>query len=224
METKKSPKANLESKRGSFLLIGLLLATVVTYFVINLKNENVKTNSIDFATSSAIDEEQTVITKETPIRKEEIKKVNISEIEIVDNKTKITTIFEFPEEEQPIEFDIEDFEFPDEEIEDGGKIFDWAETAAVFPGGEIALRTFIANNVKYPEMAINNEVEGTVYLRFVVTKTGKVGEVQVLKSVDPILDQEAIRVVKKLPDFKPAFHNGRPVNCWFSLPIVFELK
>jgi len=224
METKKSPKANLESKRGSLMLFGILIAAVVVYFVINFKNENVKTDVIDFTASKVVDEEQAVITKEEPIKKEVIKKVDISEIEIVDNNKKIATIFEFPTVDDPIDFTVENIENPTEVIENEGEIFDWAETAAVFPGGEIALRTFISNNVKYPEIAVNNEVEGTVYLRFVVTKTGKVGEIQILKSADPILDQEAIRVVKKLPDFKPAYHNGRPVNCWFSLPIVFELK
>jgi protein TonB len=91
-------------------------------------------------------------------------------------------------------------------------------------GGEAGLRQFIAEHIEYPELAQENDIQGTVYIRFVVTKTGTIGDVQVVRGVDPLLDEEAVRVVKSLPKFKPGMQGGRPVPVWFSVPIVFQLN
>jgi protein TonB len=93
-----------------------------------------------------------------------------------------------------------------------------------FPGGEAELMKYIAQNVKYPVVAQENGIEGTVYIRFVVTKSGAVGETQIMKSADPLLDEEALRVVKSLPRWTPGKNNGNPVNVWFIVPIKFKLE
>ena len=92
-----------------------------------------------------------------------------------------------------------------------------------FPGGDKALLMYIAENVKYPEEAKNKDIEGTVYLRFVVNAEGKVQDVNILRSVDPILDQEAVKVVENLPEWTPGHQGGKPVNVSMQIPIMFKL-
>lgn len=109
--------------------------------------------------------------------------------------------------------------------QDGGeKIFDFVEQPPVFPGGgDAAVLKWINSHLRYPEKARENGVQGTVLLRFVVTKTGSVGDVQILKHVDPDLDREAVRVIKGLPKLKPGRHDGEPVNVWIQVPVRFQL-
>ena len=94
-----------------------------------------------------------------------------------------------------------------------------------FPGGEAALMKFINENLRYPATAIENGIQGRVVVQFVVKKDGSVGDVKVLRGVDPALDQEAIRVCKTLPKFIPGKRrdNGEPINAWVTLPITFKL-
>ncbi len=99
-----------------------------------------------------------------------------------------------------------------------------AEQMPEFPGGELALRTFIAEHIQYPPEAMKKGIEGKVYVRFVVEKDGSVGDVQVIREIDPLLDQEAVRVIKSLPKFKPGYQGGKPVPVWYSVPIVFKLS
>ena len=94
-----------------------------------------------------------------------------------------------------------------------------------FPGGDVALMKFIKDNMIYPPEALKNRIEGKVIIEFVVTKTGKVGKVKVVRSVNKELDQEAVRLIKMLPDFSPGRNNvGEPVNVWYTLPVSFNLS
>ena len=93
-----------------------------------------------------------------------------------------------------------------------------------FPGGDVALMKFIKDNMIYPPEALKNRIEGKVIIQFVVTKTGKVGKVKVVRSVNKELDQEAVRLIKMLPDFSPGRNAiGEPVNVWYILPVIFKL-
>lgn len=92
-----------------------------------------------------------------------------------------------------------------------------------FPGGEKALLMYVAENVKYPEEAKAKDIEGTVYLKFVVNKEGKVQDVSILRGVDPSIDQEAIKVIENLPEWKPGQQSGKPVDVCMQIPIMFKL-
>ena len=93
-----------------------------------------------------------------------------------------------------------------------------------FLGGTQGLMKFIAQNTIYPPSAQEYEIEGTVYVRFAVMKTGAIGNVILLKSSgDPILDNEALRVVKLIPQCTPGKINGNPVSSWFIVPVKFKL-
>lgn len=97
------------------------------------------------------------------------------------------------------------------------------EVVPVFPGGEIELYKWLARNIRYPEAAVKSNTQGRVVVRFVVNEDGSAGDATVVKGVSSELDAEALRVVGELPKFKPGTVNGKPVACWFTLPINFKL-
>lgn len=99
-----------------------------------------------------------------------------------------------------------------------------AEVMPKFPGGEEAMQKFINENLKYPVVAQESGISGRVTLRFVVTKTGEISDVQVVRGIDPSCDREALRVVKSMPRWLPGQQNGKNVPVYFTLPIVFRLK
>ena len=110
-----------------------------------------------------------------------------------------------------------------EPVEDN-RVFDVVEQKPQFPGGDAALLKFISEHLHYPPMAQENNIQGRVVVQFVVTKTGAVGDVRVVRGKDPDLDKEAVRVVKLLPKFIPGKMNGHAVNVWYTLPIQFKLQ
>lgn len=98
------------------------------------------------------------------------------------------------------------------------------EEMPVPPGGVSGLLKYIADNLKYPQIAQENNIAGKVIVRFCVTSKGGVDMVSVIKGVDPALDAEAIRVVKTIPAFKPGKQGGKPVPVWFTVPIIFQIN
>ena len=104
------------------------------------------------------------------------------------------------------------------------QVFRSVEQMPQFPGGEAALMKFLQSHINYPPMAAENNVQGRVVVQFVVDKTGKVGEVKVVRNVDKDLDKEAVRVCKSLPKFTPGRQNGQAVAVWYTLPVTFKLQ
>ena len=104
-------------------------------------------------------------------------------------------------------------------------VFINVDPVPVFPGGQTELMKFINENLRYPAAAIENGIQGRVVVQFVVKKDGSVGDVKVIRGIDPTLDQEAIRVCKTLPKFIPGkrYDNGEPVDVWFTIPVIFKL-
>ena len=104
------------------------------------------------------------------------------------------------------------------------EVFRSVEQMPQFPGGEAELMRYLSSHINYPPMAAEDGVQGKVIVQFVVDKTGKVGEVKVVRSVDKDLDREAVRVCASLPKFTPGRQNGRPVSVWYTLPVSFKLQ
>ena len=92
-----------------------------------------------------------------------------------------------------------------------------------FPGGINNLYKFLKNNIKYPENESANEIDGTVYVQFIVGKDGNIREVSIARPVSSGLDEEAVRVVKAMPAWNPGKQNGMPVAVKFMLPIKFKM-
>lgn len=110
------------------------------------------------------------------------------------------------------------------ESQPGEKVFENAEVAPSFPGGMGAMMSWIGKNMKYPEYAQNKNIQGRVMVRFIVLSDGSIGEVQVAKSVEQTLDNEAVRLIKAMPKWNPGSIGGTPVNTWYTLPITFKLN
>ena len=106
----------------------------------------------------------------------------------------------------------------------GNKPFDVVEQMPQFPGGPAALMEFLSKNIKYPEEAYKNGIQGRVIVTFTVNKDGSISEAKVVKSVDPQLDEEALRVAYSMPNWNPGMQNGEPVNVKYTVPITFKLQ
>ena len=106
---------------------------------------------------------------------------------------------------------------------DGISVFNLVEKQPEFPGGEQALLDYIGSNVHYPKKARKKNIQGTVYISFIVEKDGKVSTVRVLRGIGGGCDEEAVRVVSSMPAWKPGYQRGKPVRVQFNLPIRFIL-
>ena len=104
------------------------------------------------------------------------------------------------------------------------EIFVAVEQPAEFPGGMAALMKWLSNNIRYPEAAQQNDIQGRVVVKFVVEKDGSIGAATIVKGVDKDLDREALRVVKKMPKWQPGKNNGVSVRSYFNLPVTFKLQ
>lgn len=131
---------------------------------------------------------------------------------------------EVPLPPSPMEY-MEERELIPEPKATSDEVFHSAATLPEYPGGYSALMSFLSAHVRYPQEAQKNKAQGKVVVQFVVEKDGTVGEVEVARSVDKYLDQEAVRVCKALPRFTPGKNaNGDPVRVWFTVPVNFKLQ
>lgn len=105
-----------------------------------------------------------------------------------------------------------------------GPVYFIVEDMPQFPGGETALRKYIQMYLLYPREAMLNNISGTVYVRFIINENGSISNVEVLRGVHPLLDREAVRIIKSLPRWKPGSHLGRSVKCLYSVPVKFSLE
>lgn len=110
----------------------------------------------------------------------------------------------------------------EKKVED--KVFDVVEQYPSFPGGDGAMFSYISNNLQYPEKAQKNGIQGRVFIKFIVEKDGSISNVEVNRSVDPDLDNEALRVIKNMPKWNPAKQNGTEVRAYYYVPVAFRLK
>ena len=104
-----------------------------------------------------------------------------------------------------------------------GKVYQVVEQMPQFPGGPAAMMKFIADSLRYPSVVCTGGVEGRIVVRFVVDCKGNIVNPLVVRSVDPLLDREAIRLVKSMPKWIPGRQNGKPVCVIYNVPIRFKL-
>lgn len=226
MEIKKSPKADLENKRSMFILIGFVLAFGFTYICFEWTNTEVTVHEVE---DTFINQSEDLIIPQTtqietpPEKIEKPKEVVQQVLKVVSDEVETTTTVEIQEQstEEAIEFTPMDVQ---EEEEAEEEIFQVVEKMASFPGGNAKLMEFLRKELVYPQIAIDNNVQGRVFVQFVVNRDGSIQDVKVTRGVDPILDEEAIRVVKKMPKWVPAEQRGKTVRSRFTLPVMFKFK
>ena len=104
------------------------------------------------------------------------------------------------------------------------KVFEKVEDMPEFPGGEQAMMDFVAKNVQYPKEAMEKGISGRVMVGFIVEKDGSISETEVVKGIGGGCDEEAVRVVKAMPKWKPGKEKGKPVRVSYMMPITFRLQ
>ena len=225
MEPKKNPKKDLNRQRTLFLQIGLVFALAVVFLAFEWKTYEKSESTLASSGPVQIDEEIVQITQQEqppePPKAAEVTTI----LEIVDNDVVV---------EDEINVDIEaradqavqsyvPVMTEEEPAPVAEEIFTFVEEYPEFPGGDKALREYILNNIKYPEVARTSGITGTVYVQFVVEKDGSISDVKVVRGIGGGCDEEAVRVVKSMPRWKPGKQRGQPVRVYFTLPIDFKL-
>ena len=115
-------------------------------------------------------------------------------------------------------------EMQPQQSETSNKVYETAERMPSFPGGAEALFRFLNSNMRYPEVAEENGVQGRVLVTFIVERDGAISDVKVAKSVDPSLDKEAVRIIKSMPRWNPGTQDGKPVRVKYTVPVTFKLQ
>ena len=227
MDVKKSPKANLENKRTTFVLMGLILALGVFYAAFEWTEQEITVYEVQNNMDAMFEEEmvENTIQEETlpppPPPAPDI----IPEINVVDNNVETTSFDVNPEDNQDKVQEIVKVPIaPIEEDPERDVIFRVVENMPEFPGGTVELMKYLSSNVKYPIIAQENGIQGRVIVQFTVRRDGSIDDIEVVRSADPNLDKEAIRVIKSMPNWKPGEQRGKKVNCKFTVPVVFKLQ
>ncbi len=225
MERKKSPKADLEKQRLTFFQIGLVVSLVIMLLAFECKRTPGDLLSIQTPTWSTPDDDLVINTfrEEKPEPKPKI--IQPSEvIDVIDNdEDELEDVLEIDSEADQ-NTEIEVIELPDEVEVDEKYDFFSVQTKPEFEGGTNGFLKFVYSNIKYPVEAIENNIEGTVFMEFTINKKGNVVNVNVIKSIHPSLSNEAMRVIKMSPKWKPGKQRAKPVNVTFSIPVKFELQ
>lgn len=226
MELKKSPKADLNNKRGLLLEIGLVVSLLL---VIAAFAYTPKEYRIEIVTEyvAPVEEEITEVTRQDQKPPEAPKKVEVKVItdmlEVVTNDTKITTDVDFAEFDENTEV-IQQVEVKEEVIEDD-QPFLIAETMPSFQGGDLnKFRAWVQQNIRFPQIALENGIRGRVVLSFVIEKDGRLTNIQVLQSPDRSLSDEAIRVLSKSPKWSPGKQRNQVVRVKYTLPVDFRVQ
>ncbi|MBO7285367.1 MAG: energy transducer TonB [Alistipes sp.] len=230
MEIKKSPKADLENKKMLFLEIGLVIALAVcgAALAFNTKPEpepytppKQDVREQEFEMDRTVQEQE----QQQPEQQKAKTQVLADVLTIVSNDTKIETPDLLFSDDASA---FEDFEFEVEEVVENiveEEIFVTAEEMPTFQGGDLSkFRNWVQSNVKYPQIALENGIQGNVVIKFVVEKDGKLSNIQVLQSPDKTLADAAVQVLQKSPKWKPGKQRNKPVRVTYTLPVSFKIQ
>ena len=231
METIKFSKADLEGKRTIFFEIGLIISLIVVYFIFSIKVGPKNDTTVNNMELKPVMEEMIPITvQEVPPPPAPKPPALASRITIVENDEDV--------EQQEIEINaaadqetvIPEYvpytpvEEPEEEIETEESIFVVVESMPEFPGGTLKLFEYLQSNIRYPVIAKETNIQGKVFVSFVIEKDGTVTDVQVLRGIGGGCDEEAMRVVREMPRWIPGKQRGVPVRVKYNLPVKFVLQ
>lgn len=225
MEPKKSPKADLQRKRGLFFEVGLAttLLMMIGVFAISQTEKNIE--KIDMKIQE-VEEEIVEITRQDQKPPEPVAQtvaVVSDVLNIVKNDTKITTELTFADFDEDIQIAK-----PVERVETAAvsdEPFIVVEDPPTFQGGDLGtFRNWVQSKLSYPAIAAENGIQGKVVLTFVIERDGTLTNIQVLSSPDRSLSEEAEKVLKQSPKWSPGKQRNTPVRVRFNLPVDFQLN
>ena len=224
MEIKKSFKADLRNKRGLLLEIGVVLALVLVISAFTYAPKEYRIEQVELSYVPD-DVEMIDVTRDRP-RETQPRKIEVripsQVIQVVDNNTKMETDIDMSifNNDEPLEFVVP---APEPAVED--EIFLIAETMPSFMDGTIeTFRAWVMQNVKFPQIAADNNIQGRVVLSFVIDKDGRLTDIEVLQSPDRSLSEEAIRVLSKSPKWSPGKQRNQTVRVKYTLPVEFRMQ
>lgn len=228
MEAKKSPKADLENKKRIFLQIGLAIALLGVLAAFEWKTYERQVYDLGTLEMDFIEEEDIPITRqETPPPPPPPEAS--TELVIVDDDVEIEDEF-MVDVEATVMTEVKEFTpvpvvvVQEEEEISEEVIFTVVEDQPSYPGGEEARIRYLQENLRYPQMAREAGIQGTVFVTFVVERDGSVTDVRVLRGIGGGCDEEAVRVVQNMPRWNPGRQRGQPVRVQFNMPIRFVLN
>ncbi len=229
MELKKSKKADLEKRKGLFLEVGLVVALSLILVAFEwTKGEGNEDNSDAIQEVQFEDEMMQITRREEPKPEPKPEQPKVAEVlDIVDDDVEIEDDFDFDmEATDDTEYDFTSMMGDDEEEIEEEEVFYIVEDMPTFNGGDPAteFRKYIAQNLRYPEIAAENGISGRVIIQFAIDKVGQVVDANIVRSVDPALDKEAKRVVMSSPKWTPGRQRGKAVKVLFTFPINFVLQ
>jgi len=236
MEAKKTEKANINKKKASFLMLGLVCATSLTLMSFELRSFDVGRDLYSDASDEVC--EMPIVFKEIEIMKPQPKVVQpkIQSEEFIEvTKDPIVKEILKPIDKKTVDNSIDWDELVDIDLgedpsdgDEGVMIVDPIELMPqkmpVFPGGLDAMYEFLGNEVSYPAISRDRGKEGTAYVRFTVEKDGSITDIVILKGVDKHIDKESKRVVKEMPKWTPGENMGKKVRVYFTLPIKYTMN
>lgn len=222
MELKKNPEANLEKSKVSVFFTGLLFALALTLIAWEWSQfEKVDTGNLAYSADNLEDEMVPVSIQKPPPPPPPPQQTTV--LEIVEDEEDIEEELEMEDMEIDEDTEVEIIEEEEEEVVED-KIFTIVEQNPEFPGGYGELQKYLAKNIKYPSLARDAGIQGTVYVTFEVAKDGTVKSAKVLRGIGGGCDKEALRVVSRMPKWKPGKQRGKPVRVQFNLPVKFTLQ
>jgi len=226
MEEKKSPRANLENKKLMFIQIGLIISLLITWLAFEHKSYDKREIDPSLLNREvAVDEEMVEITKQEEQKPQPVEVPQQStQIEIVENEVETEDLNINAEVEQ--NEIIEEYIAPEvveEEVVET-EIFQIVEEMPQFPGGDAKLLEYVATHIKYPQIARETGIQGRVFVGFVVEPDGSVSNVKILRGIGGGCDEEAVRVIKSLPKWKPGKQRGKAVRVSYQIPVLFKLQ
>lgn len=228
MELKKSEKADLENKKGFFFQLGLIIALGITLVAFEWKSyDKLEYQDLGGGKNADTPEEMIQITQQQNTPPPPAPPATTTVINIVDNdaivEDDLNIDAEADENTQMEEYKaVVATQVAEEEVAEA-EIFTVVEDAPAYPGGDEARIRFLQENIKYPQMARESGIQGTVYVTFVVERNGSVTDVRVLRGIGGGCDEEAIRVIQAMPRWNPGKQRGKPVRVQFNMPIKFTL-
>lgn len=228
MEIKKSPKADLEGKKTTWFLVGLVLILAAMFVAFEWTKRDVVITADSGIVDVPFEEEMVPITQQEEPKQAspppEAPKVE-EVLRIADNDANVqeSTIQSNEDKGQAVEIKYVPEVVEEEEVEEQ-QIFQVVEEMPEFPGGMAECLKFLAKNIKYPTIAQENGVQGRVIVQFVVNQDGSIVDPLVVRSVDPYLDKEALRVIKMMPKWKPGKQRGKAVRVKYTVPVTFKLQ
>ena len=227
MEVKKSPKADLEGKRGTWLLVGYVIVLALMFVAFEWTQRDVKVATDSGIVDLVFEEEIIPITQQEEIKAPPPPEApSVAEVlNIVEDNADVqeTAIATTEETGKAVEVKYVPVEVEEEEPEEE-TIFQVVEVMPEFPGGMAECLKFLGKNIKYPTIAQENGVQGRVIVQFVVNRDGSIVDPVVVRSVNPYLDKEALRVIKSMPKWKPGQQRGKAVRVKYTVPVTFKLQ